>query len=165
MPSRWNEPWFHHDRMSAFNSALPAASQATAAYQAIDSRLRLADWRRIVIVWIVVVGVIRKVVPREKSGIQSAPEAVDKDKEVTVVKMCMASIPIPVPIAVMTREDVVANAQSPLIGRSCDCRTGTLCGRTAGRGKMILLTIRRSCCAHGRSYGSIRSSIRERLPI
>ena len=33
----------HRDRMSAFNSVLPAASRATAACRAIDFQLHLAD--------------------------------------------------------------------------------------------------------------------------
>jgi len=74
---------------------------------------------RIVIVWVVVVGVIRKVIPRVESGIQSKPETVVKDKEAIVIEMCMPSIPIAVPIAVMTFSDVVRPpVQSPLCGCS-----------------------------------------------
>jgi len=40
-----NKPWFHRDRVSAFNLALLVASRATAACQAIDFRLRLGAVR------------------------------------------------------------------------------------------------------------------------
>src|SRR5438128_1174017 len=66
-------------------------------------RLRVS----VVIVGVVVVGVIRQVIPRVKSVIQSEPETVEKDKEATVVKVGMPPVPIAVPICLMTFSDVV----------------------------------------------------------
>src|SRR6266700_1320388 len=61
----------------------------------------------VVIVRIVIAGVIRQVIPREESGIQSAPEAVVKNKEPIVKEMCMPPVPVAVPISVMPFSDVV----------------------------------------------------------
>src|SRR3954462_3939242 len=70
----------------------------------------------VVIVRIVVAGVIRQVVPREESGIQSAPEAVVKNKEPIVEEMRMPPVPVAVPpISVMPFSDVVrSSVQSPV---------------------------------------------------
>src|SRR5438874_10150651 len=72
----------------------------------------------VVIVRIVVAGVIRQVIPREESGIQSEPEAVVKNKEPIVEEMGMPPVPVAVPISVMTFSDVVPSlVQSPV----CSC--------------------------------------------
>src|SRR6266567_428988 len=70
----------------------------------------------VVIVRIVVAGVIRQVIPREESGIQSAPEAVVKNKEPIVEEMRMPPVPVAVPpISVMPFSDVVrSSVQSPV---------------------------------------------------
>ena len=60
----------------------------------------------IVIVRVIVVGVVRVVIPREKTIIQATPEAVDKDKEAMVIKVGMPPVPVPVPVAVVTFGDV-----------------------------------------------------------
>ena len=76
----------------------------------------------VVIVRVVVVGVIRKVIPRVESVIQSAPEATDKDKEATVIKMGMSPIPVAVPVCLMTFGDMIRPpVQSAL--RKCSRRT------------------------------------------
>src|SRR5438477_5122635 len=73
----------------------------------------------VVIVRIVVAGVIWQVIPREESGIQSAPEAVVKNKEPIVEEMCMPPVPVAVPICVMTFSDVVRPpVQSPVYSLS-----------------------------------------------
>src|SRR5205807_5966790 len=51
----------------------------------------------VVIVRIVVAGVIRQVIPRKESGIQSAPEAIVKNKEPIVEEVCMSPVPVAVP--------------------------------------------------------------------
>src|SRR4029077_10388976 len=69
----------------------------------------------VVIVRIVVASVIWQGIPREKSGIQSAPEAVVKNKEPIVEEMCMAPVPVAVPISVMAFSDVIrSSVQSPV---------------------------------------------------
>ena len=61
----------------------------------------------VVIVRIVVAGVIRQVIPREESSIQSAPEAVVKNKEPIVEEVGMPPVPVAVPICAMTFSNVV----------------------------------------------------------
>src|SRR6266496_482526 len=70
----------------------------------------------VVIVRIVVAGVIRQVIPREESGIQSTPEAVVKNKEPMVEEMRVPPVPVAVPpISVMPFSDMVrSSVQSPV---------------------------------------------------
>src|SRR6266446_2423788 len=69
----------------------------------------------VVTVRISIAGVIRQVIPREESGIQSAPEAVVKNKEPIVEEMRMPPVPVAVPVSVMTFSDVVrSSVQSPV---------------------------------------------------
>src|SRR5207253_6507172 len=72
----------------------------------------------VVIVRIVIAGVIRQVIPREESIIQSEPEAVVKNKEPIVKEMCMPPVPVAVPISVMTFSDMV---RSPVQSPVCSC--------------------------------------------
>ena len=76
----------------------------------------------VVIVRIVVAGVIRQVIPRVESGIQSEPEAVVKNKEPIVEEMGMPPVPVAVPISVMTFSDVV---RSPVQSAVCNCSRWT----------------------------------------
>ncbi len=74
---------------------------------------------RIVIVWIVVGGVVGKVIPWEIPIIQSPPGAVEKDEEATVVKMGMPSIPIAMPISAVTFSNMVADSPVRSALRKC----------------------------------------------
>ena len=74
---------------------------------------------RVVIVWVVVVGVVGKEISREKSIIQSKPETVVKHKEAAVIKMSMPAIPVVVPICVMTFSDVVVDPAIHSALRKC----------------------------------------------
>ena len=58
---------------------------------------------RITVVVIRIRAVVWQVIPR----VESVPEAVDKDKDMTVVKMCTPPVPVVVPICVMTRKRVI----------------------------------------------------------
>src|SRR5258708_24610249 len=79
---------------------------------------------RVVIVRIVVVGVIRKVIPREIPVIQSEPETVVKDKEATVIEMYVSPIPVPVPICFVTFSHVMVDPPAYSTLRKCLRRTG-----------------------------------------
>src|SRR5436190_6997657 len=70
---------------------------------------------RVIVVWIVVVGVIGVEIPRIKSVVQTDPEGTVPAPPVTVPVMCMASVPIAVPITIMTSVDVMLRAQTCLI--------------------------------------------------
>src|SRR5438132_8400207 len=61
----------------------------------------------VVIVRIIVAGVIRQVIPREESSIQSAPEAVVENKEPSVQEVGIPPVPVAVPICAMTFSNVV----------------------------------------------------------
>ena len=68
-----------------------------------------------VIIRIVVTGIIRQVIPRIESGIQSEPEAVVKNKEPVAEEVCMPPVPVAVPICIMALRDVVRSpVQSPV---------------------------------------------------
>src|ERR1700732_4868953 len=51
----------------------------------------------IVVVGVIVIGVVRIIVPREKSGIESEPEAVVKNEEPIVIKVCTPPVPVAMP--------------------------------------------------------------------
>lgn len=55
----------------------------------------------------VTVIVVRIVIPRIVSGIQSPPEATDKHKDLIIVEMCMVPVPISAPVSVMTLGSMV----------------------------------------------------------
>src|SRR4029453_16138397 len=67
----------------------------------------------VVIVWIVIAGVIRQVIPREEPIIESEPEAVVKNKEPIVKEVGMPPVPVAVPISVMTFGHVVCPPVHP----------------------------------------------------
>src|SRR2546423_4927381 len=83
---------------------------------------------RVIIVRIVVVRIVGKIIPGIP-GIQAAPEAIDKDKEATMVKVGMPPVPVVVPVCIMPRNDVVRHTQAALIRLPCHCRTRTLGSR------------------------------------
>src|SRR5438876_7672862 len=70
-------------------------------------RLNVGVIAGIVVVRIVIVGVVWVVVPREEPVIQSAPGAIDKNKEAIVEEVGMPSVPVAVPILVVALGDVV----------------------------------------------------------
>src|SRR2546423_14482884 len=83
---------------------------------------------RVIIVRIVVIRIVGKIIPGIP-GIQAAPEAIDKDKETTMVKVGMPPVPVVVPVCILPRNYVVTHTQAALIRLPCDCRTRTLGSR------------------------------------
>ena len=69
-------------------------------------RLNVGVIAGIVVVRVIVLGVVRVVVPREKPVIQSTPGAIDKNKETIVEEMGMTPVPIAVPILIVTFNDM-----------------------------------------------------------
>ena len=66
--------------------------------------VRIVAW--VVIIRIIVVRIVRIVVPGEEPIIQPTPEAIDKDEEAMMIKVCMPPVPVVVPIRLMAFGDV-----------------------------------------------------------